>query len=66
MVFDGALEEVEWAIVFVVDEVFHVVFQEDSKFVAIIVLSDLYFGVFVVLIQRLESEFGSIPLFSAS
>ena len=48
LAFEGAFEEVQRTVIFVVDQVFEVVLEGNSQFVPIIVLSDLELHVLVL------------------
>lgn len=54
-IFERAFKEVERTIVLVVDQILEVVLEGDAQFVAIIILSNFEFEIFVVPIEILMS-----------
>lgn len=52
--FERTLKEIEWTIIFVVDEVLEVVFDGYSKFIAIIIFPDFKLNIFEFAVKILK------------
>ena len=66
LVLERALEEVERAVVCVVDKVLEVVFERDAQFVPVVVLADLELGLLEVLVEIGEGPGFGVPGFGAA
>ena len=66
LVLEWALEEVERAVVCVVDQVLEVVFEGDAQFVPVVVLANLELGLLEVLVEVGEGPGFVVPWVGAA
>ena len=66
MFFDGTLEEIEWAIIFIIDKVLKIVFERYPQFIPIVIFSYFKLRFFILIIQIFETPFLKIPFLSTS
>lgn len=64
---ERTLEEIEWTIISVIDEVLKIIFDGDSEFVAIIIFTNFEFSIFKFAVKIFEiPPFLSLPISSTA
>lgn len=67
IILKGTFKHIEWTIIFVIDQIFKIVFEGDSQFISVIIFSYLKFDFFIFLVEVLEIPILlNIPILSAA
>ena len=67
MSLERTLEKIEWTIILIIDQIFKVVFNRNSEFIAIIIFTNFKFSFFEFAVKILKGpEFLFLPILGAS